>query len=120
MKRIILAALVGISVISGCVRDTGLPVPTPSPKAAASDSDWIRKLDAKSMEIQWETMLSHTASYESLMLLWLSLECRRDVYIGKARATELISVRKGISRKDASKEINADPRWIIAMQGCER
>ena len=116
-------AFVGISVISGCVRDydrfNGFNLP-PSPMATASDSDRIRKLDAKFMELQRAALASHNASFESRMLLWKGLECMRDVDIAKVRAVELISVRKGISRKDAFSEIEADPRWVIAMQGCRR
>ena len=116
-------AFVGISVISGCVRDydrfNGFNLP-PSPMATASDSDRIRKLDAKFMEVQRRSMASHNASFESRMLLWKGLECMRRVDIAKARAMELISVRKGISWNDAVKEIEADPRWVIAMQGCRR
>jgi len=108
-------AFVGISVISGCVQDYVVQDYVrfnlaPSPMATASDSDRIRKLDAKWMEIQRAALASHNASFESRMLLWKSLECMRDVNIGKARAMELISVRKGISWNDAVKEIEADPR----------
>jgi hypothetical protein len=126
MKRLLIAGLM-LVMISGClqgtawspVREVVFDLP-PSRMATDSDAIWIQQLDYKLMGTQRTTMAKHDASFESRRKLWKSLECVRGVYIGKARATELITVRKGILRKDAMREVDADPRWVIADQGCDR
>ena len=70
------------------------------------------------MESEAKALAEFGGRASARVALWESLECLRGVHIAKARAAEALTIRWGISRADALAELQTDPQWIIAEQGC--
>ena len=116
MKMLTQALVLFASLLAGCAPALDL---SPLRKALASDPQWIREFDNDLMVEQEKAQNSHTGSIDSRIILWEDLNCMRGIYIAQARAAQAISENMGTPIAEAMNATQADPAWIIALQGCD-
>jgi hypothetical protein len=83
-----------------------------------SDAEWIKKYDSELRDKQVQLTNSHNGKFESKVILWQQIDCKRRVLLSQARAIELMMIESGISFNDAKTKIGSDPTWVIAQNSC--